>query len=532
MRIRLEHLPADVVGLDPSSAEALASGQRGGLVVARKPAEVQRPEDLHDPGTRQLLAEDIGRGLAGIEVPGRVETSLQVLSNAGTFCVITGQQPGFLCSPLFNLYKALHACRLADRLARDWGVPVVPVFWNHADDHDVAEVHHGWVLNRNLDLQKVGLAGMSSGRQPLSRLTLEDSTHRLGATRAALRAVWEEHERVDEALELFMPREGETLPRAFSRALTELCGAHGLVMVEPDWIRTTLSRELARVVGSDPLPHLLRGSGEAPAIDPGSAALVYRVDESGRRALRPGGEGFRYDGEEGSRSPAELAAEIVQEPERWSAGALLRPVVQDLAFPTCATIGGWGELAYHAQLGPLREACGASAPVFVPRASCTLVEPEVRTALEKAGAQLREVLEARGTFGLETEESAAPSVVEAVREDLERFGETLLSHRSALGELEPALSVNLKRAVDQARGAVEKVLGKAERVHANRAGKGKRQLRRLNHTLFPREAPQERVLGPLGFTARWGRRWIDLLYEELPAGGAEHLVVHLEEPEE
>ena len=89
--------------------------------------------------------------------------------------------------------------------------------------------------------------------------------------------------------------------------------------------------------------------------------------------------------------------------------------------------------------------------------------------------------------------------------------------------------MNLNSAVDQAKGAVEKVLGKAERVHANRAGKGKRQLRRLNHTLFPRGTPQERVLGPLGLTARWGRAWIDHLFEELPAGGAEHLVVHLEE---
>ena len=530
MLLHLEHLPADAVGLDSSPRRAIAEGRLGGIPVARSLEEVPRPADRHLPGARRLLAQELARALEPLDPPGRARTSLAVLAEAGTLCVVTGQQPGFLGSPLYSLYKALHACRLATELARAWGVPVVPLFWNHADDHDVAEVHHAWVLNRNLDLQKVALAGFSSGRLPISRLVLDEEHHHLGATRALLRQLWEEHAGVDDALELFCPRPGETLARSFTRSLTALCGEHGLVVVEPDWIRSSLSRALADVVSRDPLPHLVADSpaGDA-AIDPREAALLFHVDETGRRALRAGGEGFRYDGEEGSRSPSELAAEIVAAPASWSAGALLRPLVQDVVFPTCAYVGGWGELAYHAQLGRLRDACAIPRLPFVPRASCTVVEPEVRAALEKAGTDLAEVLRARGEFGFGAQEPAAPDAVGAVRAELASCAERLLAHRAALSELEPALGVNLKKAVDQARGAVEKVLAKAERVHANSAGKGQRQLRRLNHSLFPRGEPQERVLGPLGFTARWGRAWIDALYDELPAGGAEHLAVHLED---
>jgi len=530
MRLRLEHLPADAIGLDPPARRALAQGSRGGIPVARAPREVPRPADRHPPGARRILAQELARGLEPLDPPGRARTSLAVLADAGAFCVVTGQQPGFLAAPLYSLYKALHACRLATELARTWGVPVVPLFWNHADDHDVAEVHHAWVLNRNLDLQKVALAGFSSGRLPISRLVLDEGQHRLAATRALLRQIWEEHEGVDAALELFCPRSGETLARAFTRSLTTLAGEHGLVVVEPDWIRSSLSRALADVVTRDPLAHLVAGSPPPEAaIDPREAALLFHVDEGGRRALRAGGEGFRYDGEEGSRSAAELAAEIVAAPADWSAGALLRPLVQDAVLPACAYVGGWAELAYHAQLGRLRDACGIPRLPFVPRLSCTVVEPEVRVALEKAGASLAQVLAARGEFGFGEQEPAAPDAVGAVRADLTTLAERLLSHRATLSALEPALGVNLKKAVDQARGAVEKVLAKAERVHANSAGKGQRQLRRLNNSLFPRGEPQERVLGPLGFTARWGRDWIDALYDALPAGGAEHLVVHLEE---
>ncbi len=527
MKLRLEHLPADAIGLPDHARRALGAGALGGSPVARSLTELERPQERHEPGRRALLVQDLERGLADFALPARVETSLSVLANPGTFCVLTGQQPGFLGGALLTLYKAVQACRLATGLARAWGVPVVPVFWNHADDHDVAEVQHAYLLNRNLDLQRAGLAGLSSGRQPIGRILLEEQRNRLGATRAMVVQAFEEFAGAETAVDLLFPRPGESLARALSRALTALLGEHGLVVVEPDWIRSSLSRALADVVAVDPVARLLEGSGESPAIDPTEAALVYRVDPDGRRPLRAGGDGFRYDGEAGSRTPAELAAEIVQEVERWSAGALLRPLVQDAVFPACAYVGGWGELAYHAQLGPLRDACSLPRTPFVPRVSATLVEEEVRLALTKTGASLRDVLDTRGAFDVEAP-GDTPAVIDELRASAERAERELLALRSALAELDPALAVNLKRAADQARKAIEKVAAKAERVHANRSGKGRRHVRRLNNTLFPRGQPQERVLGPLGPTARYGRAWVEALYADFPPVCSEHLAIHLE----
>lgn len=539
LQLELEHLPADALGLEDHARRALAEGARGGLPVVRSPGEIPRPADRHDLGARTLLADALRRGLAEGEVPQRVSTSLNVLARPGTFCVVTGQQPGFLCAPLYSLYKALQACRLAHELSGSWGTPVVPLFWNHADDHDVAEVHHAWQLNRNLDLQRVGLAGLSSGRQPLSRIVLDGE--QLGSTRAQLAQTYEEFPGTAEALEWFFPRPGETLARAFTRAFTTLLGEHGLVMVEPDWIRSELSSALADLVGRDPLSALREGSGapsatgpsaiDPPAIDPEGAALVYRVDEDGRRPLRAGGEGFRFDGEPGSRRADELAAEIVDEPQAYSPGALLRPLVQDAVLPVCAYVGGWGELGYHAQLVPLRERAGLPVTPFVPRLSATLVDPELRTSLERCGFTLREALAAKGEVAGDTDGSQGPPVAQALRDAAEEAARRLLDLRPDLGQVEPALAANLKKTAAQVRSLVDKLARKAERVHANRSGKGHRHLRRVRNTLFPRGEPQERVLGPLGTTARFGRAWIEALYAELPPAGCEHLVVHLE-PEE
>lgn len=554
MQVRLQRLSADVLGAAPLTRAAFAAGPAfGPLPIALDSADIPRPGETLGVGARGVLAAALRAGLEGAlgaeGVPSRVDTSLRTLEREGTFAVVTGQQPGFLASPLYSLYKAIQACRIATELSRKWGSPVVPIFWNHADDHDIAEVHHAWLLNRNNDLQKVGLAGMGSGRVPIGELALSAEVHRLPALRAQLRQIVEEHPGADAALDLFLPREGESLARTLTRAFSELLGEHGLVVLEPQWVRGLLSHELAQLVGRDVGGALgageraLRAAGLSVAIpalgdpalgDPAGgsaqgAALVFRHDPArGRSALRLGGEGFRYDGELGSRTRAELAAEIVQEPEAWSAGALLRPLVQDAVLPTCAYVGGAGELAYHAQLGPLRDLAGLRRTPFVPRIGCTLVDDETRFALERCELDVAEAIALRGGYAPEGDSSTGPAVIAALRASAYEAAKLVLVHRAALAELEPALAIGLKKAAEQIRGSVEKVAEKAERVHKNRSGKGERHVRRINSALGPRGLPQERVLGPFQFVARYGRALVDVLYEELPAFGQEHVVVHIQ----
>lgn len=554
MALRIEHLPADVFGLSSLSRAALsgrpAPPDLGGMTVPAGVDAIPRPTpadeaDRFQPDERAQLAATLEESLAPLGPPVQVLDNVRRLTQPGATVVVAGQQPGFLGGPLYDLYKALHAVRLAADLERSWGTPVVPLFWNHADDHDVAEVHHLHVVNPNLDLRKIALAGMSSGRRPVGDIVLTEEEHRLGPIAELLRQnLAPARDPADEAardaaIEMFVPRPGETLARAFTRIFTDLLGPHGLVVMEPSWLRTGLSRELARVVACDPAPHGtiealrqgasdLREGGHEPGIDPEGAALLFHHVEGRRQALRAGGDGFRYDQEPGSRTAVELAAEIVQTPADWSPGALLRPIVQDLVLPVAAYVGGWGELAYHAELGPLRDAVGAPRTPFVPRLSCTLVEPEVDTALGRLGAELQEVLRQRGNLGDEEDEEGAP-VADDLRAAAGRAATELNELRGPLSELDPGLAVQLKKTAKQVTDLVGKLAGKADRVHANRAGKGRRHQRRVQSALAPREQPQERVLGTLPFVARYGRAWIDELLDEIEPFPSEHLVVHLTE---
>ena len=539
MITRLEHLRADLFDPAPIARDALSGRLPASL--ARVPShlsDIAAPPERFDDEDRDELAMALEEHLAPLQPHVAVMDSVRALRTSGALCVVTGQQPGLLAAPLYNLWKGLHAVKLARALSGQLRRPVVPVFWNHADDHDVAEVHHAHLLNVNLDVQKVGLAGMSSGRLPLSRVVFDEERHRLGAVRAAVAELLHGQPHAAQALELCLPRAGETFATAFTRTLTTLLGPHGLVVLEPDWLRTRFSRSLAGLVMAEPLDELVRGTeavraaGYTTPIDPRDAALLFRHEEKGRRAMRctgvdGAGREWRYDGEDGSRTSAELAAEIVQAPLEWSAGALLRPLVQDLALPAVAYIGGHGELAYHAQLGAIRAALDLPRTYFVPRLSCTIVDPQARLALAKLGIDAEAVLAAKGAWGSPAETHETPEVIARMRAIAKECEGALDGCRADLAQLDKGLAVHLKRLGDQLRKNVEEIVVKAERVQQNKSGKGRRHERRVNNALVPRGVPQERLLGPAQTIARFGDEWLGELLAEIDPLPREHLVVHL-----
>ena len=530
MKVSIEDLGVGRLGLSTELQTALEAGQFHGLAVWTQCPEQAPVPDRWSEETRQNLAQALRAGLAqNAASPGHAgaQRSLELLEQAGTLAVTTGQQPGFLCSPLYSLIKAAQCCQLAKELSALWKQPVVPLFWNHADDHDIAEVHHAYIQNRNLDLQKVSLSGLSSGRQPLSRIPLTRDEQGIDAIEALLRENFAMYPFCDAALELFLPQEGETLPQAMTRAFHALLGEHGLVVVEPDWIRAPLSDALADMIAADPRAALTRGA-DLGSIDARTAALLFRLNADGRLAWRMHPDGFIEDQTETVYSPRELADQIRAHPGDWSAGALLRPLVQDLALPNAAYIGGFGELRYHGQLMPMREELSLPKTGFVPRVSMTIVDEETRASLDKSGFTVVDVLDAKGRLTLEETAAADPPVLDAIRQIVSEAQTQLRAQLSELAKIEPSLDSGLRRAADQMGQGIEKLLGKAQRIHQNKGGKVGRHLRRLNHRLMPREIPQERVLGPFEFYSRMGPDWMQALYAVTPGVNATHLVLSFE----
>ena len=168
VKLSVERLAPDAL-LPSEFARAMIAGTSSieGLCLPRRLEDLPLPDERFTPDERTALATRIEAHITSLAPPVAMLDSVRALGTPGTQIVIAGQQPGLLSSPLLSFHKALHAIRLARALSQAWERPVVPVFWNHGDDHDIAEVHHAFLPNENLDLRKVRLAGLSSHRTPL-----------------------------------------------------------------------------------------------------------------------------------------------------------------------------------------------------------------------------------------------------------------------------------------------------------------------------------------------------------------------------
>jgi bacillithiol biosynthesis cysteine-adding enzyme BshC len=343
--------------------------------------------------SRVLVAQQEARGAA--EAARRARD----LGEADAVAVVTGQQAVLFGGPLYVLYKALAAVRLAAVLQARRGRPVVPVFWVASDDHDFAEVRSTAVLDEAGQIRTLRYApAREPVGQPASRVTLDETIAPLleelarslpaGANRDMLVA------RVGESY-----RPGVSLSDAFARLLSSLIP--GLVVLDPSdpalkaLMAPVLARELRERSPTSRLAEdvgrelLAAGYHNQVPVRPGFLNL-FLVDAE-RHALAFEDSTIEVRGTD-RRLPVEDALRhLERQPQDWSPGVLLRPLAQDHMLPTAAYVGGPAEIAYHAQIGPSYPHFGIPRPALVPRPSLTLVEPAQARALEAEGLSLSDL---------------------------------------------------------------------------------------------------------------------------------------------
>ncbi len=267
---------------DPATPAAWADTIRRSQSTPRRPAEL----------AAVLANQQARRG-----APAEARAAAARLADPATRVVITGQQAGLFGGPLFTLLKALTSMKLAAEVERDHGVPVVPVFWIDAEDHDWAEVSGCTVLDAELAPHVVRLPDLpGAGERPIARLALTDEiTAAIDDLAAALPDTEFRAEVIEGLRRAYQP--GRGMAEAFGHWMETVLGPHGLVVYDSsDPAAKPLARHIFVKEIAEPGKTAELASRGRPS--PGRAGLSLAGDAARRRhlAVPPGVEPRSHQG--------------------------------------------------------------------------------------------------------------------------------------------------------------------------------------------------------------------------------------------
>ena len=450
----------------------------------------------------------------------------------GALAVVTGQQVGLFGGPVFSVYKALSAVKLADE-ARSLGMNCVPVFWLATEDHDFEEVNQVQILAPDGHLER--LASPTSGAKdaPVGSICFGTEISEAVARTESLLGQSE----VTKLLAACY-RPGDTFGTAFAKLFARLFADFGVILLDGS------DPELDRIVA--PLYHevLERASGlnqgllrrdeqlRAAAYHQqvritASSTPLFAMREGSRIPIHSDATGWFLIGEEGA-SQQELAALASASPESLSPNVLLRPVVQDYLLPTLAYVGGAAEVAYFAQAAALYEDLLGRVTPIVPRFSATLIDAKPQALLERYRLQFSDLFHGtdsvRDTIGSHLLSSNLQSSFDQAATAVERSMATV---GESLAQLDKTLVESAQHAELKMLHQLTSLRSRAARAELRQSEVAERHARLLSNFLYPDKVLQEREFAGIYFLAKHGRELLPSLLVTIHPDCVDHQLISL-----
>ena len=466
--------------------------------------------------------------------------NIELLRESDCIAVVSGQQAGLFTGPLYTVYKALSAVKLAGCL-RQRNTKAVPVFWIAAEDHDFAEVAKAEFIGRDCQLKHVEVStGLHREGQPVGQVVLDESIDLV----------------VDQAFELLPNSEfaaemkalvkrawqpGRGYVESFAMMMTSLLGRHGLIFLDPldaalKKLAAPLYSEAARrapeiATAIEQRSRDLESAGfHAQVLASANSFPLFLHDDAGARHAVARVENGKYKTKaiDTEYTAEELATMALDTPQRFSPNVTLRAVVQDYLLPTIAYYGGAAEIAYFAQTAEVYRVLGRPATPILPRSSLTMIERHTGRLLERYDLTLADFFE-----GLEpvmkrvVEEHLGADTAKLFSNAEENVNHELDRLRLELESIDPTLASALDTGRKKINYQLEGLRTRFVRAQITRDEAAHRQLQRAFDQLYPSKDLQERHINITSLLARHGTYVIEWIYNAINLGSNEHQIVKL-----
>jgi bacillithiol synthase len=466
--------------------------------------------------------------------------NIELLRESDCIAVVSGQQAGLFTGPLYTVYKALSAVKLAGCLQQR-NTKAVPVFWIAAEDHDFAEVAKAEFIGRDCQLKNVAVDdSLHREGRPVGHVTLDESIDKV----------------IDELFELLPASEfaadmktlvknawqpGRGYVESFATMMTALLGRYGLIFLDPldpalKQLAAPLYSEAARrapeiaTALEQRSAELERAGYHAQVLATANSFPLFLHDEEGRRhaVARVENGKYRTKAVEKEYTAEELAALAQENPERFSPNVTLRAVVQDYLLPTIAYYGGAAEIAYFAQTAEVYRMLERPATPILPRSSLTMIERHTGRVLERYDLTLADFFE-----GLEpvikrvVEEHLAADSAKLFANAEQNVNHELDRLRQELAAIDPTLATALETGRKKINYQLDGLRQRFVRAQMTRDEAAHRQLQRAADQLYPNKDLQERHINVTSLLARHGTYVIEWIFNAINLGSNEHQIVYL-----
>jgi len=455
----------------------------------------------------------------------------------GALAAVTGQQVGLFGGPLFSIFKALTAVKLAEE-ATTAGVDCVPVFWLATEDHDLAEVNHVALLSEHGLPERLAVDSHAVDDAPVGAVKFGPEIEPVAERAAALLGDSEVATWLREAY-----RPGESLGSAFALLFARLFADFGVILLNPvekdfhDLAKPLFRAAIERVSELDEAllarGKALEAAGYHQQVKVTSATtLLFEVKDGARTVVRRKNNGANDGafavGEERSSSN-ELVERIEETPETFSPNALFRPVVQDYLLPTLVYTGGAAEVAYFAQAAVVYEKLLGRVTPILPRFSATLLDAKAERILTRyqlglpevfqGPEKVREVIAAR---------SLPPDLQVRFSEAYASVGQSMAALRESIGKLDSTLIDTAESTRSSMSHQIDRLRARVARAEQQRNDVITRHADALSHALFPNKVLQEREVAGVSFVARYGPELLANLYQHVRPDCHDHQVIEVQ----
>lgn len=451
------------------------------------------------------------------------------LKNDDVYTVVTGQQVTLYGGPLFTVYKIITAIITANKLTREFGNKVIPVFWLADEDHDYDEVssisipdgdqNSQFTLNQHNSIDK--------------RVVEKTFNGELTKLKSKIRDVLPDTDFSEDLWELLDKcyNEEETFGSSFGKLILKLFGKHGLILAgsNHDGLKKLIVEPLVKSVKDAALhQQILNNTSRAlvekefhAQVTVQSSNLFHIKDDGSRVKLQYERDQWSVDDIERSWTTEELIQVIKSRPEKFSPNVFLRPVIQNYILPVISYIAGPGEIAYYAQMREYHHQFGIGMPVITPRFSATLVESSIDRIIGKLPFDVHDYYQRIEDLEKEfLKQSDSPDLESIFKNWKTSITDLSKAPITRVSEIDPTLKKSADKTVTQFFTDLDKLKGKLYRSIKESEKVQIQRLQRVQNSLYPNRNLQEREFAFIAMMNKygldlWDKMIVDLQSEEL-----------------